>query len=196
MADPDTTLAALRAATRHMHATLDARLRLAHQPSTRDVRLYLTAMLGFLGPVERVLWEHPSRARLEPGRRRAKARWLRADLARLGAEALEAEAEVPRAAREASGGLGVAYVLEGSTLGGRVLARRPALAGWRFFEGYGDDTGSLWRALVAELERVGKAPQARAAIVAGAVEAFEAITSWLGARGALRAAPLPMEPRP
>lgn len=197
MADVDSMLAALRAATGRRHAALDRRLRLAHDPSPRDVRVYLKAMLAFLEPVEAELWGRPSVAHLEPERRRAKARWLRADLARLGSAASDAPPSVfPSSPLGPAGWLGVAYVLEGATLGGRVLSRRPPLTGLRFFEGYGGETARLWRALVAELERVGGDSRRRASVVDGAVRAFAAVTEWLEGWGALRSPSPSVEAQP
>lgn len=179
------TLAALREATGSAHARLDENLRLARDPSPADVRLHLQAMFSFLEPVEGELWAQPALSHLQPELRARKTRWLRADLERLGAlpTASVPELSFPELPLRAPAGLGVAYVLEGSMLGGRVLARRPALAGLRFFEGYGEDTGRLWRELVVELERA--TPFSRRLIVDAAVETFGAITEWLEAHGAL-----------
>lgn len=54
--------------------------------------------------------------------------------------------------------LGFAYVLEGATLGGRVIRKRVAaaggsLAGLSFFDVYGSATGDQWQAFCAVLER-------------------------------------------
>lgn len=181
------TLTALRHATGAAHGALDRSLRLAHEPSRRDVVLYLRAMEGFLEPLEAELWAHERLAHLEPERRARKAAWLRTDLEALGCAAHGPRAPLPPAVGRFPDCLGVAYVVEGSTLGGRVLARRPGLRGLRFFEGYGEATGRLWRELVAEVERVGAEPSDRSAILRAAVDTFERVTHWLERHGALRA---------
>ncbi len=80
--------------------------------------------------------------------------------------------------------LGVAYVLEGSTLGGRfVLAKLPpALAALRgrataFLDGYGDQTGARWQAFGQLVEAHGAADPD--ACVAGARDCFAALVTWL-----------------
>jgi heme oxygenase (biliverdin-IX-beta and delta-forming) len=84
---------------------------------------------------------------------RRKTPWLRADLAQVG---LPIPAPMPGLFAGWSGYqlLGALYVAEGSTLGGRVIARAlsrtPDLvelaATAQFFTGYGDQTGLLWKA--------------------------------------------------
>ncbi len=65
--------------------------------------------------------------------------------------------------------LGGLYVMEGSTLGGRFVARHvEAVLGLRrgegnaYFEGYGDATGAMWREVTACLSEV---PEALAPVV-------------------------------
>jgi heme oxygenase len=58
--------------------------------------------------------------------------------------------------------LGVLYVLEGSTLGGRVIrkalaARGQDHAGLGFLDPYGDQTGDRWKSFISVLEREGPA---------------------------------------
>ena len=57
--------------------------------------------------------------------------------------------------------LGALYVLEGSTLGGRFIARHVESvlglapgAGDSYFQGHGEATGSLWREVTAEIAAV------------------------------------------
>lgn len=57
--------------------------------------------------------------------------------------------------------LGAVYVMEGSTLGGRFLARQVEAAlglapgrGNAYFQGHGDETGRLWREITAEIAAV------------------------------------------
>ena len=60
-----------------------------------------------------------------------------------------------------AGFLGALYVLEGSTLGGRMIARhlQPAFAfqegkGDAYFRGHGEQTGALWREITAAIAAV------------------------------------------
>lgn len=74
--------------------------------------------------------------------------------------------------------LGLAYVVEGSTLGGKVIYRQldylfgRSAAGRRFFRGSASD-GPRWQALCRDLESEGQTPRAIDEMTAGAIAAFE-----------------------
>jgi len=80
--------------------------------------------------------------------------------------------------------LGSLYVIEGSSLGGRILARhfgghlglRPD-AGCRFFSGYGDRTGRMWSAF-GEL-MAGRPSAEDEEMLAASVSTFELLGDWL-----------------
>jgi heme oxygenase len=83
-----------------------------------------------------------------------------------------------------SAGLGLAYVLEGSTLGGSIiyremLARGASASGLRFFNPYGRQTGLRWREFLAVLDRAASDEAAAALIIEGATEGFERVEGWL-----------------
>ncbi len=84
------------------------------------------------------------------------------------------------------GVLGALYVVEGSALGGRGLARgldhllgSGQLNGRRFFEGRGSSTGPAWRDFVSRLEFFTKEPAAQAAAIDAAVSTFSVFETWL-----------------
>ena len=119
-----------------------------------------------------------------------RTRWLEIDLATLGVDAARL-ASLPRctgfpAVASSDYLLGAGYVVEGSALGGRGLARQldgllgtGIGAGRRFFSGHGAETGEAWRAYLARLSAAATATASRAAIVAGAVETFTIFEQWL-----------------
>lgn len=121
---------------------------------------------------------------LDPRRR---MHLLAADLAVLGASPFAVDAlpscPVPLLGNAAAA-LGSLYVMEGSTLGGRIIERHVErrlgfdhLSGCSYFAGYGARTGAMWRAFLARLEL---APLGDAAgIAAGAVATFERLAEWL-----------------
>ncbi len=111
------------------------------------------------------------------------------DLAFLGAPVppLPAPPALP-ALPSAAQALGLMYVIEGSTLGGRELARRldhllPAgsESGRRFLSGHGAQHGAMWREFCAALERCGDTPERRAEMIAAALLAFAVFGEWFGA---------------
>ena len=118
---------------------------------------------------------------------RRKSAILAADLAALGGAAPGIEA-VPDPARAATRGeaLGMLYVLEGSTLGGRVIAKSFAanggtLDGLAHLDVYGARTGERWRDLLAVLEREAAAGglAMRDDMARGASRCFAHVGAWL-----------------
>ncbi|QAY76138.1 biliverdin-producing heme oxygenase [Sphingosinicella sp. BN140058] len=113
-----------------------------------------------------LLWADAPRS---PGRIPA----LEADLRHLGHAPVPPSAGwAPPTGRAAA--LGCLYVAQGSTLGGRVIARQldyllPGADGRRFFAGEAAD-GTTWRALCAHLETEGR--RNLAAMIGGAEAAF------------------------
>jgi len=188
----------LRDATSALHDTVEAVVGLPDSVRTlTEYRAVLQRFWGFHDPVEAAL------ARLDWGgfdyepRRRA---WLAAaDLLALGSGVEEIErlprwqAALPAGSAAAWGAL---YVLEGSTLGGRVIRRslERSLGGQiagaaRFFDDRAGQGGQLWREFVQELERRVRAPDERAQALLGAEATFRGMIDWFGAgnwREALR----------
>jgi heme oxygenase len=121
-------------------------------------------------------------------RPRVRLALLREDLRRLGADD-ERLGALPRCVpaaslcRDAASAAGSLYVLEGSTLGGRIINRRLAAASWypasglRYWDPHGDNTGSRWKETLADLESL---PAAWSGDIAGsAVATFEILHDWL-----------------
>lgn len=79
--------------------------------------------------------------------------------------------------------LGAFYVLEGSTLGGKMIARmlraNEALAvsdeALTFFSGYGEQTGSKWKTFLTVLNNQPEADE----IIASATETFRCLKRWM-----------------
>ncbi|MCB9731997.1 MAG: biliverdin-producing heme oxygenase [Deltaproteobacteria bacterium] len=188
-------LSSLREATRTLHVDLESRLALGRPDAGRaEYRAYAAAMIGWLEPLEARLWAAPWPDGVAPEARRDKARWLVEDLAALGVDAAQV-ARLPRAtalpplATEAER-FGVAYVIEGSQLGGHVLARR--LAGAlaphevRYLRGYGEALGERWRALLGAMAASVTGGGALARAADAAVATFEGLGRWFEAREVLR----------
>jgi heme oxygenase len=123
---------------------------------------------------------------------RRRTHLLRADLEWLGASADVPLAPLP-ALRGPAEAMGALYVGEGSTLGGRQLARAldgvlpPGEAGRRFLLGHGARHGEMWRACCAAIERCGAEPEALAAMLRSAVATFAAFEEWFTAAEAITA---------
>jgi heme oxygenase len=188
---PTPVLERIRDVTRPFHRSLEQASALMRPDVTADdYRCYLTKLLGFHAPVELMLNGLAIRHGLDmalAGRR--KTPLIVQDLAALGLSRASAEAVpwspwLPKPVG-VGGLLGCAYVLEGATLGSKILLRRlgrwlPEVAGAsRYLNCYGDAVGELWHAFLAlfELHVVGRAEQ-DAAVVASH-ETAQSLWAWL-----------------
>jgi heme oxygenase len=181
----------LKDETREAHDRLEADLSLLHGPLSRErfVRV-LERFWGF-----HCIWE-PAIARalhddafLGP---RLKLGRLEADLIALGRSPAEI-ARLPRCfeaaqlaplPRRPAAALGSLYVLEGSTLGGKVISRALDGAAWapegglRYFDPYGSHTGQMWRDFWDYIA-AHSTPAADAEMLAAARATFERLHRWL-----------------
>lgn len=188
-----TSLVRLRAATSDLHVEAEHYVRILDADATvGDYRRYLRAFHGYHAPIEDALVPLDAIGFESASRRRAH-------LAALDLAALDAAPAAPcdRVARAPTiaGLIGIAYVIEGSTLGGRfVLAKLPpplaALRGraTRFLAGHGDATGARWRAFGKIVEDTLGTTAALDEAIAGARETFATLVAWL-ARHERRAEP-------
>jgi heme oxygenase len=182
---PLTLRQSLRAATAEVHALLHRHTGFASiQNGTIDLvdyRLLLVRLYGFHAPFEAVM-----------GISSERSAWLQDDLAAVSIGGHTAPANIPRctaltAFATPAGRLGALYVVEGSTLGGRHLARTldpligsTGTAGRRFFLGRGADTTTAWNAFLARMTSSTRTPAARSEAVAAAVTTFSIFQDWMG----------------
>lgn len=173
----------LRSSTHDVHERLHTHRGLASvQAGTIGLNAYtalLCRLYGFHRPFEVA-------ARMTPHR----TIWLESDLEILGVDANQ-RAALPHCAATPEKALreyilGAQYVVEGSALGGRGLARQlddllgsGVIAGRRFFTGHGSATGAVWREYLARLSAVPSVGPERAAVVEGAIQTFAIFEQWL-----------------
>ena len=176
-------LAALRTATASRHERLDSGLPLsAPRPSLDDYAAHLVMLRDWLAPLERWLDGFADGPRAEPALPPiARLALIGADLAEPGMPEVPPLRPAPAWPEGASAAWrwGVAYVIEGSQLGGAVLYGK--LAGplaphpLRYLRGEEGGPGPRWRAFMGALRaRVG-GPVEIAEACAGACAAFDAI---------------------
>jgi heme oxygenase len=87
--------------------------------------------------------------------------------------------------RSSAEAIGSMYVVEGSTLGGTIIARHVERGlglgrsnGCSYFRCYGDDVGPMWKAFGAKLLLLCR-PGEQDAVVASANRTFELLHAWL-----------------
>jgi heme oxygenase len=189
-------LARLKQETAAEHEAIEGAARIMDPAlSLAQYQHYLEQSYGFYAPLEPVLqqlgaWEQLGLAATE----RVKLPLLEADLAALGSDVRLLPLAAPPNLQDVAEALGCLYVLEGSTLGGRVISRHvQARLGRdvprRFLDGYGPATGARWQTFRGALaaaartrnveRRAGDGRSVDARIIAGAKATFEAFTAWL-----------------
>jgi heme oxygenase len=174
---------ALREHTAQHHERLEGRLDIgARLTSLAGYRALLERLRGFYGPLEERL---AAQAEAVPGLdfpARRKTPLLDADLRTLAGHSSPPATALP-AVETPSQALGVLYVLEGATLGGKLIARaaRRRLgvtpeAGAAFFAAYGSGAAARWRSFGDAVEAA--RPDQREACAAAA-DCFERLEAWL-----------------
>ncbi len=172
-------LSQVRAATAAQHADLDSRLDVfARLASAEGRRQFVAAQFSLHAAVEPLLQAMLGAIDGLSIGARQKSAVLREDLIALGFSRTQIEQltqERAPALDDAHHALGFAYVLEGATLGGRVIrriaaARGLSLEGLGYLDAYGEDVAVRWRAFCDVLEREGRLDIE--AVVRGAIEGF------------------------
>lgn len=184
--------AALRSRTAEAHQQLESRLAgFSWLESIEEYAAMLERLWGFYATVEPALRVAAGAAADDLLRGRAKLPLLAADLATLGRSEPELD-RLPRAdgippLSGVPGVLGALYVLEGATLGGKVIerevSRRLGLgrrSGTSFFGAYGSDVARRWRQLGEIIEHAGRAGGTEA-MLETATRTFAALDRWLTA---------------
>ena len=187
--DVEPVMSRLRDQTRPQHEAAEAALaHLMDSPSLRGYRIVLERWYGFYAVLEPRLDAWHRRTGLldrEPGRRLPL---LAADLDALGCgqaalTGLPRCPDVPTV-RTTAEGLGALYVVEGSTLGGRLQRARLLEAGLppevcHFLGSGGRDVGRLWRECRAVTTAwVEQHPADADDVVASARTTFDAVVDW------------------
>jgi heme oxygenase (biliverdin-IX-beta and delta-forming) len=182
----------LRSGTAHLHERVERAVNLSS--SIRSLEAY-TALLGryygFYKPLEDRLVSITGFAdvglELKP---RLKTPLLRDDLSALGYSEIAIDSlpicvSLP-ALDSLSRTLGCLYVLEGATLGGKIVRREVervhglvAGLGCSFFSSYGDDVGLMWKSFCIALEGFAQRTRDAHDIVGAAVATFTAFEHWL-----------------
>lgn len=189
----------LKLATSACHTALEDQLPLMNDDfSLSDYSQVLSRFFSFYAPLESRLMSSPHLRTLAfDYTARQKTPRLMQDLLALGSGCAELAAtphctDLPDFTTPEEL-LGCLYVIEGATLGGRIITRQLQTqlgltpeSGGAFFDGYGAQTGSQWKAFCTMLSNHADQPvdpnadeSRQAAIVAAANRTFETLTHWL-----------------
>ncbi|WP_116787967.1 biliverdin-producing heme oxygenase [Flavobacterium psychrotrophum] len=182
-----TFLENLRSLTSESHVALEA-LPVSEsilKPDVTDVEYghYLTIMRDVVKDAEENIFPITATVITDLDSRN-KTHLIEADLTAVGAVVTDAEKPLSDGIENLTlpFALGVLYVIEGSTLGGRVILKNingvlghDAEKGAAYFSGYGGQTGSRWKAFLDQFTAYEAANNAGEEIIAGANYAYNAI---------------------
>ncbi len=176
----------LKEHTRLRHAILEKKLlrRVTEVQNVDDYQLLLSILYGFYGAIESSVQQWFVDDRQHDFDQRRKAWRILEDIKDLGGKA-----QVPDLCKSLPvvngyhAALGVMYVIEGSTLGGPIIARLIQSRlnvdrGMSFFCAYGPESGTMWAAFKRILDEP-YSDSERRNIVNGAQETFSKFDDWL-----------------
>lgn len=184
-------IAALRLATWPAHQRLEKRLDVKTRFSNLDAyRAHLQRMWGFYAPVEQRFGVDGFGGALADYEARRKLPLLTRDLIALGADSqavmLTDQCQSVPACPDPAAAFGCLYVLEGATLGGRMLLplvesrlELSAEHGAAFLASYGEAVAVMWRSFGAALDAWCRVPERAACAARTAVATFDALGAWL-----------------
>jgi heme oxygenase len=177
-------ITALRSATRHHHAQLEEQLRLGHDFSLAQYHRVLIAFASFLAAWEPRLAQALPAARRPWFRQRCRLQLARQDLAVLGLQDPGPPRTFSLDLADSAAAWGSLYVMEGSALGGQVIAARLLRShgigpcdGAAYFAGRGRATAPMWREFQQLLRQAVHAPAQVASASGAAVRTFEALAA-------------------
>jgi heme oxygenase len=175
----------IRSASLTEHEKLEKTLfpYLTNLKTKRDYRRLLHAFYGYVMPVQELISQHVNEEMMPDISQRRNAALLLQDLV-----ALE-DTERPRLCTDLpkinshEAAMGALYVLEGSTLGGKIIAgmiaeKLGSTEALHFFRGYGEHTGKMWRNFLNILE-LNHDEKHNRIIVESAGETFTLFERWL-----------------
>ena len=150
----------LKEHTKSQHAALEKTFlnRVRKISNESEYAGFLDLLFAFHAGLEDLLHVHIDHARVPDFLDRRRSLFLHDDFASLGQSSPSHGVceELPEVSSHYAA-LGALYVLEGSTLGGKIVAgiigRQLGLdRGFRFFNGYGDSTNKMWESFKGYLD--------------------------------------------
>jgi heme oxygenase (biliverdin-IX-beta and delta-forming) len=177
----------IRSGTRPMHEKLEDEMKpfIDGATTTESYVKLLHLFYGYYEPLERGVRAYIDEGLLPDIKERRNVNWIINDLKALGYEgAIPTFGQAP-AISDRADAMGALYVMEGSSLGGKVICRMLQanlgyndLSALSFFNGYGGSTGSRWKEFLAVLDKFSDGPD-EDRIVRKANEVFEKFGQWL-----------------
>ena len=178
--------AELKETTEAVHQAAEKKMILALKSiaTDQDYVQMLSWLYGFYAPLEELIRSQLTPENFPDMIKRSRVEFILWDLKEFGSEALKPDfcRQLPVIDSYARA-LGALYVLEGSTLGGRIIAgmvsrQLGSTKGLSFFNGYGAETASMWQSFKDFLDRTWT-PLQRQEIITGAEDTFITFKNWI-----------------
>ena len=142
----------IKETTRSVHTELEKALIPALKKISSPVEYaeILKLFYGYFRPVETAVFQYIDQGDLPDISTRRKSNWLESDLEQMKQDLPVHRCENIPQINSRAGAWGALYVLEGSTLGGKIISKMIASRlpeddlPLHFFQGYGDDTMHRW----------------------------------------------------
>lgn len=178
----------LKEATRLPHAELEKsmvdRLRKTGTPAAYASLLRL--FYGFYKPLEDLVDNYIDKNYLTDYESRRKSAAIISDLAQLGDAHVGNICHKLPEIKNSCQALGALYVMEGSTLGGKIICNMlkkqmgpDAPTAFSFFEGYGDATGQMWVTFKSGLDNYTSNKEQQAELIDAATATFVTFKQWI-----------------
>jgi heme oxygenase (biliverdin-IX-beta and delta-forming) len=151
----------------------------------KDYARLLRLFANYFGGLEILIGEHLSESDVPDLQVRRKTSLIYKDLQRLGEDSPEkcGPAFLPDIKNKFQA-FGAMYVIEGSSLGGKHIARMirdklPGTDALLFFAGYGDHTLEMWNRFKTYLDKASGKPEETDRIISTAQETFLKFAVWI-----------------
>ena len=178
----------LRSETKPVHAELEASM-MPWISRVRNLEEYaglLRMFYGFYQPLDYAIKQHVDINRLPDFHERRGAHWILEDLQTIGFAGNELPLDTRSSwVTDQASAFGALYVMEGSTLGGRVICKTISgnlgtdlEKGLRFFGGYGPETGSRWKSFLSALDGFDQSSE-EDSLVNSAYNTFRHFQTWI-----------------
>ncbi|RAV98710.1 biliverdin-producing heme oxygenase [Pseudochryseolinea flava] len=151
---------------------------------------FLKLMYGYYASLEDKLGEQLSTNDALDFNQRRKASWILDDMNYFGSKEKPSRCQALPPIDSFHTALGAMYVLEGSALGGKIIAKMIAsqiglgdARGLTFFNGYGDETMKMWELFKENLSQSFDPPTTET-IITSANQTFDTFKNWIESHAA------------